>query len=77
MDPCFHRGLRPIWAKHFTLRKYLRKQVSRVQHQSSGAKRRVPLRHYGILDEEANVTLSVALPAASFLNRVHIPWRAV
>ena len=33
----------------------------------------VPLRRYGIPEEVANMTLSVVLPAASFLNGVHIP----
>jgi 3-oxoacyl-[acyl-carrier protein] reductase len=33
----------------------------------------VPLRRYGIPEEVANVTLSVVLPASSFLQGVHIP----
>jgi 3-oxoacyl-[acyl-carrier protein] reductase len=33
----------------------------------------VPLRRYGIPEEVANMTLSLVLPAASFLNGVHIP----
>ena len=37
------------------------------------AKRRVPLRRYGIPEEVANMTLSLVLPAASFLTGVHIP----
>ena len=42
-------------------------------HKTIYAKRRVPLRRYGIPEEVANITLSVVLPAASFLNGVHIP----
>jgi 3-oxoacyl-[acyl-carrier protein] reductase len=37
------------------------------------AKRRVPLRRYGIPEEVAQMTLSVCLPAASFLNGAVIP----
>ncbi len=43
------------------------------EHKTIYAKRRVPLRRYGIPEEVANMTLSVVLPAASFLNGVHIP----
>ncbi|WP_084398023.1 SDR family NAD(P)-dependent oxidoreductase [Henriciella aquimarina] len=43
------------------------------EHKEIFAKRRVPLRRYGIPEEVANITLSVVLPAASFLNGVHIP----
>jgi 3-oxoacyl-[acyl-carrier protein] reductase len=37
------------------------------------AKRRVPLRRYGDPEEVAQITLSVCLPAASFLNGASIP----
>ncbi len=37
------------------------------------ARRRVPLRRYGIPEEVAHVVLSVALPASSFLNGAIIP----
>jgi 3-oxoacyl-[acyl-carrier protein] reductase len=37
------------------------------------AKRRVPLRRYGIPEEVAQMTLSICLPAASFLNGAVIP----
>jgi 3-oxoacyl-[acyl-carrier protein] reductase len=37
------------------------------------ARRRVPLRRYGDPEEVAHVVLSVALPAASFLNGAVIP----
>lgn len=37
------------------------------------ARRRVPLRRYGVPEEVAHMTLSLALPAASFLNGVAIP----
>ena len=43
------------------------------EHKTIYAKRRVPLRRYGIPEEVANVTLSVVLPASSFLHGVHIP----
>lgn len=43
------------------------------EHKEIYAKRRVPLRRYGIPEEVANMTLSLVLPAASFLNGVHIP----
>ena len=43
------------------------------EHKTIFAKRRVPLRRYGIPEEVANITLSVVLPAASYLNGVHIP----
>ena len=43
------------------------------EHKTIYAKRRVPLRRYGIPEEVANMTLSVVLPAASFLNGVFIP----
>ena len=43
------------------------------EHKTVYARRRVPLRRYGIPEEVANMTLSVVLPAASFLNGVHIP----
>jgi 3-oxoacyl-[acyl-carrier protein] reductase len=42
-------------------------------HKEIYAKRRVPLRRYGIPEEVAHITLSCVLPAASFLNGVHIP----
>ena len=43
------------------------------EHKTIFAKRRVPLRRYGIPEEVANITLSCVLPAASFLNGVTIP----
>ena len=43
------------------------------EHKEIYAKRRVPLRRYGIPEEVANMTLSLVLPAASFLNGAHIP----
>ena len=43
------------------------------EHKEIYAKRRVPLRRYGIPEEVANITLSLVLPAASYLNGVHIP----
>ena len=43
------------------------------EHKEIYAKRRVPLRRYGQPEEVANITLSVVLPAASFLTGVAIP----
>jgi len=43
------------------------------EHKEIYAKRRVPLRRYGIPEEVAHITLSVVLPAASYLNGVAIP----
>ena len=43
------------------------------EHKTIFAKRRVPLRRYGIPEEVANITLSCCLPAASYLNGVAIP----
>ena len=43
------------------------------EHKEIFAKRRVPLRRYGIPEEVANVTLSVVLPASSFLTGAVIP----
>jgi 3-oxoacyl-[acyl-carrier protein] reductase len=43
------------------------------EHKTIFAKRRVPLRRYGIPEEVAHMTLSCVLPAASYLNGVHIP----
>jgi len=37
------------------------------------ARRRVPMRRYGIPEEVAHATLSLALPASSFLNGVTLP----
>ena len=37
------------------------------------AKRRVPLRRYGVPEEVAHMTLNLCLPAASFVNGVSIP----
>ena len=37
------------------------------------AKRRVPLRRYGEPEEVAQITLSMCLPAASFLNGAIVP----
>lgn len=37
------------------------------------AKRRVPLRRYGVPEEVAHMTLSLCLPAASFVNGASIP----
>lgn len=37
------------------------------------ARRRVPLRRYGLPEEVAHATLSLALPAASYLNGVALP----
>lgn len=42
-------------------------------HKTIFAKRRVPIRRYGIPEEVANITLSCCLPAASYLNGVAIP----
>ena len=43
------------------------------EHKEIYSKRRVPLRRYGIPEEVANMTLSVVLPAASFLTGTAIP----
>lgn len=43
------------------------------EHKVIFAKRRVPLRRYGIPEEVAHITLSCCLPAASYLNGVVIP----
>lgn len=43
------------------------------EHKEIYAKRRVPLRRYGIPEEVAHMTLSCVLPSASFLNGVAIP----
>ncbi|MEM8617929.1 MAG: SDR family NAD(P)-dependent oxidoreductase [Pseudomonadota bacterium] len=43
------------------------------EHKTIYAKRRVPLRRYGIPEEVANITLSLCLPAASYLNGAIIP----
>lgn len=43
------------------------------EHKVIFAKRRVPLRRYGIPEEVAHITLSCCLPAASYLNGVAIP----
>ncbi|MEL6829596.1 MAG: SDR family oxidoreductase [Pseudomonadota bacterium] len=43
------------------------------EHKEIYAKRRVPLRRYGIPEEVANITFSLCLPAASFLNGAIIP----
>lgn len=43
------------------------------EHKEIYAKRRVPMRRYGIPEEVANVTLSVVLPASSFLTGAVIP----
>ncbi len=43
------------------------------EHKEIYAKRRVPLRRYGIPEEVAHVTLSVVLPASSFLTGAAIP----
>jgi 3-oxoacyl-[acyl-carrier protein] reductase len=37
------------------------------------AKRRVPLRRYGDPEEVAHITLSMCMPAASFLNGAIVP----
>jgi 3-oxoacyl-[acyl-carrier protein] reductase len=37
------------------------------------AKRRVPLRRYGLPEEVAHITLSMCMPAASFLNGAVVP----
>jgi len=37
------------------------------------AKRRVPLRRYGDPEEVAHMTLSLCMPAASFVNGVSLP----
>lgn len=42
------------------------------EHKEKFARRRVPLRRYGDPEEVAQITLSVALPAASYLNGVVI-----
>ncbi|MEO0981961.1 MAG: SDR family oxidoreductase [Pseudomonadota bacterium] len=43
------------------------------EHKEIYAKRRVPMRRYGVPEEVANITLSVVLPAASFLTGAVIP----
>ena len=43
------------------------------EHKTIFAKRRVPIRRYGIPEEVANITLSCCLPATSYLNGVAIP----
>lgn len=43
------------------------------EHKEIYAKRRVPVRRYGIPEEVANITLSLCLPASSFLNGAIIP----
>jgi 3-oxoacyl-[acyl-carrier protein] reductase len=43
------------------------------EHKAIFAKRRVPLARYGDPEEVAHVTLSVCLPASSYLNGVTIP----
>lgn len=43
------------------------------EHKVIFAKRRVPLRRYGIPEEVAHITLSCCLPAASYLNGAVIP----
>jgi len=43
------------------------------EHKTIFAKRRVPLRRYGIPEEVAHITLSCCLPAASYLNGAVIP----
>ncbi|MEM9937573.1 MAG: SDR family NAD(P)-dependent oxidoreductase [Pseudomonadota bacterium] len=43
------------------------------EHKEIYAKRRVPLRRYGIPEEVANITLSLCIPAASYLNGAIIP----
>ncbi|MEM1053182.1 MAG: SDR family NAD(P)-dependent oxidoreductase [Pseudomonadota bacterium] len=43
------------------------------EHKEIYAKRRVPLRRYGIPEEVAHMTLSLVLPAASFLTGTVIP----
>lgn len=48
-------------------------QIIPDKHKEIFAKRRVPLRRYGIPEEVANITLSVVLPAASYLTGAVIP----
>ena len=43
------------------------------EHKTIYAKRRVPLRRYGIPEEVAHMTLSCVLPSASFLTGAVIP----
>jgi 3-oxoacyl-[acyl-carrier protein] reductase len=43
------------------------------EHKDIFARRRVPLRRYGLPEEVAHITLSCVLPAASYLNGVTIP----
>ena len=43
------------------------------EHKTIYAKRRVPMRRYGIPEEVANITLSLCLPAASYLTGAIIP----
>lgn len=43
------------------------------EHKTIYAKRRVPMRRYGIPEEVANMTLSCVLPAASFMTGAVIP----
>jgi len=42
------------------------------EHKEIYAKRRVPLRRYGIPEEVAHMTLSLCLPAASFVTGAHL-----
>jgi len=43
------------------------------EHKEIYAKRRVPLRRYGIPEEVAHITFSLCLPAASYINGAVIP----
>lgn len=43
------------------------------EHKEIFAKRRVPMRRYGNPEEVAHITLSICLPASSYLNGVVIP----
>ena len=44
-----------------------------VEDKEKYARRRVPLRRYGVPEEVAQMTLNLCLPAASFVNGTAIP----
>lgn len=46
-----------------------------IDHEAKAtyARRRVPLRRYGLPEEVAHMTLNLCLPSASFVNGTHIP----
>ena len=57
----------------YAVKKHAHLGVDAILNMVSPPARRVPLRRYGIPEEVANMTLSLVLPAASFLTGVHIP----